>query len=116
MTRTSDEESPQEIETVPLDDLEGMWQVWQTAKACEEEWKTIRERAAETIKERMLNASVGLINGKPVIQHTYYTMRRLNIKKFRKESPKLYDAYVVEIEIEKFGPVTKTLAAAVEGE
>ena len=113
-TQPDETEEVESIAIVDVDELEGAWKLWQYAKSCEEQWHEIRGHAAELIKEKMGDARVGMIGGKPVIQHTYYTWRRFNVTKFKKESPKLYDAYAVETQSEKFGPVTKTLAAAVE--
>lgn len=81
----------------PIDDLATWVQACREAKAHAKRWTEIADRAEEqiTAKLEQAGASVGTVNGRPVVRWTEVPTSRFNTRKFKSEYPDLADQFSI---------------------
>ncbi|WP_018348202.1 hypothetical protein [Longispora albida] len=74
-------------EPVALDDLAGTIDAYRRFRAEADRWTSAAAELRRVIEARLADADVGTIAGRPVVRHTSYTERRVDMQKLRLLSP-----------------------------
>ena len=84
--------------TAPVDDLAAWIDAYRNCSRNISEWTSARDEIRDRIVTRLTErgASIGTVDGRPVVRHTEVTQRRFNSTAFKKSCPDEYARYLVE--------------------